>query len=113
MHITVADMVIEKFKQSGRNVTVTRDYQVTRDDIADKSLVVCLGGDGTFLKTASTIPTSRIPVLGVNTDPTRSVGHLCSRKIPFKTREEETDRMLKYLDRENFEFFYRQRLCLG
>jgi NAD kinase len=77
------------------------------EDFHDQNLIMSLGGDGTFLKTASMVQTSRVPVLGVNTDPTRSVGHLCSRKIPFDTRKTETERMLKYLDRENFEMKYR------
>lgn len=40
-----------------------------------------LGGDGTFLKTASLVTRNTLPVLGVNTDPSRSVGHFCAQKI--------------------------------
>jgi NAD kinase len=42
-----------------------------------------LGGDGTFLKTASMIKSNALPIFGVNTDPSRSVGHLTSIPIPF------------------------------
>jgi NAD kinase len=69
--------------------------------------VFSLGGDGTFLKTASLVLDNKLPVLGVNTDPTRSVGHLCSKKIPFHDRDKEIDVMFKYIDRENFDFTYR------
>ena len=69
-----------------------------------------LGGDGTFLKTASLVLNNTLPVLGVNTHPTRSVGHLCSKKIQFDNRQNDVETMMKYLNRENFEFVYRQRL---
>jgi len=91
-------------------VAVKRDYQLTEEDFQDQNLILSLGGDGTFLKTASMVTSNRLPILGVNTDPTRSVGHLCSRKIPFDTRVEETARMIKLLNHETFEFKHRSRL---
>ena len=74
-------------------------------------MVISLGGDGTFLKTASMIKNSNIPILGVNTDPARSVGCLCNRKIWFNERDKNIAMMFKHLERENFEFFNRQRMC--
>lgn len=63
--------MIEAFKESGRDVKVKQDYQLTADDLADPEieLVLSLGGDGTFLKTASMITNRQMPILGVNTDP--------------------------------------------
>ena len=71
MHIAVADKVIQAFKQSGRSVTVKQDFMLTEDDLADPGieLILSLGGDGTFLKTASMIKNRHMPILGVNTDP--------------------------------------------
>jgi NAD+ kinase len=40
-----------------------------------------IGGDGTYLRTAGAIETSDLPILGINTDPTRSTGYLCTNKI--------------------------------
>ena len=48
--------------------------------------------------------------MGVNTDPQRSVGCLCNRKVFYDTREYDIKKMFRYIERENFEFFYRQRL---
>ena len=107
IHITVADAVIDKVRASGRDVRVKRDYQLVPEDFADRDMIFSLGGDGTFLKTASMIKDNTLPVLGVNTDPTRSVGHLCSRKVSFDDRDTDIDTMFKYIDRENFEFMYR------
>ena len=71
VHITVADQVIQAFKDSGRQVEVKRDYLVEKSDFEDENieLILSLGGDGTFLKTASMINNRLIPILGVNTDP--------------------------------------------
>lgn len=57
-----------------------------------------MGGDGTFLKTASMIKTNSMPIFGVNTDPSRSVGHLTSIPIPFQSRKQEIPRLIDYLD---------------
>lgn len=51
-----------------------------------------------------------LPILGVNTDPSRSVGCLCNRKIHYESRDYNISMMFKHLERENFEFFHRQRL---
>ncbi len=71
MHITVANKVIEAFENTGRDIKIKQDYQLTDDDLADPEieLVLSLGGDGTFLKTASMIKNRQMPILGVNTDP--------------------------------------------
>ncbi len=71
MHITVANKVIEAFESTGRDIKIKQDYQLTDDDLADPEieLVLSLGGDGTFLKTASMIKNRHMPILGVNTDP--------------------------------------------
>ncbi|XP_059473912.1 NAD kinase 2, mitochondrial [Neocloeon triangulifer] len=39
--------------------------------------VFTAGGDGTFLLAASRVPDNRTPVIGFNSDPTRSEGFLC------------------------------------
>ena len=51
-----------------------------------------------------------MPILGVNTDPQRSVGCLCNRKVFHATCDDDITKMMRYIERENFEFFTRQRL---
>lgn len=42
--------------------------------------VVPVGGDGTFLLAANKVNTVNKPVIGLNSDPCRSEGHLCLPK---------------------------------
>jgi len=88
-------------------VKVKQCYQVNEDDFKDIDLVVSMGGDGTFLKTASFVKNKTLPMLGINTDPQRSVGCLCNRKVFYDTREYDIKKMFRYIERENFEFFHR------
>lgn len=112
IHITVADQIIQAFKDSGRQVHVTRDYLLTDQDFEDKDLIVSLGGDGTFLKTASMVKLRTMPILGVNTDPSRSVGHLTSIKIPYDDRNKEIPVLMDYIQKEHFNFIYKDRILL-
>ena len=54
------------------------DYTNELIDWAD--IIFTTGGDGTFLLGASKIKTPDKPVVGINTDPTRSEGYLCLPK---------------------------------
>lgn len=99
-------------KASGRQVHVERDYKLQHSDFHNVDLVMSLGGDGTFLKTASLINTRRLPIVGVNTDPARSVGHLTSIPIPFKHRDRDISLMVDFINTENFKFKYKQRIKL-
>lgn len=79
----VADQVIDDLRATGRQVKVARDYQLTEKDFQNVDLVMSLGGDGTFLKAAGMVNSNKMPIFGVNTDPSRSVGHLTSIPIPY------------------------------
>lgn len=86
---------------------MARDYQLTEDDFKNIDLVMSLGGDGTFLKTAGMINSNRLPIFGVNTDPARSVGHLTSIPIPFNERKKDIPRLVDFIEGENFKFKYK------
>jgi len=47
----------------------------------------CIGGDGTYLRTAGIIDNPYIPILGLNTDPSRSIGYLCNKKVYYDMKE--------------------------
>ena len=55
---------------------------------------------------------NKLPIFGVNTDPSRSVGHLTSIKIPFESRHREIPQLIDYVEKENFKYLYKQRIKL-
>ena len=48
---------------------MTQEWPLTAHQVASKTLIISLGGDGTFLHTSSMIESDQIPILGINTDP--------------------------------------------
>ena len=47
----------------------------------ENSLIITLGGDGTFLQASLKIPSNNTDIFGINTDPTNSVGFLQGHKL--------------------------------
>jgi NAD kinase len=99
----------------GKDVVMKKDLELKDTDIKDKDLLISLGmlsiytpyhflyrygketsrndltmnigGDGTYLRTSGVIENSDLPILGLNTDPSRSTGFLCNHKI-FNNKKE-------------------------
>lgn len=59
-----------------RGVRYKAFYRARQVDYTPYDFVISVGGDGTFLEAARQITTQ--PILGVNSDPERSVGAFCS-----------------------------------
>ena len=62
---------------SGAEINMVYRSEITESTISSADLVISVGGDGTFLETSHYI-TDNTPILGVNSDPVRSVGFFCS-----------------------------------
>lgn len=56
---------------------VVSRFDYTDANIAWADAVVTTGGDGTYLLAATRIVDNKKPVIGFNSDPLRSKGHLC------------------------------------
>jgi NAD kinase len=110
MHLSVVNQICAHVTNSGREVKIIADYKLKDEDFKDVDLVISMGGDGTFLKTASYIRTPSLPILGINTDPSRSAGHLTNKAVNYERREIEIKKIFTHLNRENFEYFSRTRL---
>ena len=70
VHRTCVDDVTSIIDNIGIKYSVIGREELHRGSIQDRDLVIAVGGDGTVLNTASFIDDS-IPVLGVNSDPSR------------------------------------------
>jgi len=66
-----------KLIESEIEINMIYRSQITKSAIDSADLVISVGGDGTFLETSHYI-TDNTPILGVNSDPVRSVGFFCS-----------------------------------
>ncbi|NCG26252.1 MAG: hypothetical protein GWP42_01755 [Verrucomicrobiales bacterium] len=62
---------------SGAEINMVYRSEITESVISSADLVISVGGDGTFLETSHYI-TDSTPILGVNSDPDRSIGFFCS-----------------------------------
>ncbi|GMT16750.1 hypothetical protein PFISCL1PPCAC_8047, partial [Pristionchus fissidentatus] len=81
------------------------DYDDAAAEWADA--IFAAGGDGTFLLAGSKILKNDKPVIGINTDPQGSEGHMCLlRKAPM----EKVDGAIDRLFRGDFEWLYRTRI---
>ena len=89
-HRRCVENVIDIVKKAGLNYSVFRRDEIHRGVLADKDLLITVGGDGTVLNVASFLD-DNIPVCGVNSDPSkkeriidnkqderRSTGQLCA-----------------------------------
>ena len=71
----------ETLEKAGVEIKIVKRNQEYTDEIVKwADMIVTTGGDGTFLMGASKILDKNKPVIGFNTDPTRSEGHLCLPK---------------------------------
>ena len=61
--------------ESGAHLTMLYRADLSEEVIRDTDLAVTVGGDGTFLETSHFI-SDDTPIIGVNSDPARSVGFL-------------------------------------
>lgn len=85
-------------KHAGFNVEVKSEINIEDADAASKDLCISLGGDNTFLKTASIIKNSaKTAIIGINSHPERYRGKLCSFDIPFESLETQADHMMRNL----------------
>lgn len=68
-HRACVDKVVSVLDSLGCNYNLIGREELHRGMIADKDLVIAVGGDGTILNTSSFLDHS-IPILGINSDPT-------------------------------------------
>ena len=81
IHKSLEVSVVEALERAGLETRVVKRNQEYTDELVRwADVIVTTGGDGTFLMGASKIFDRNKPVIGINTDPTRSEGHLCLPK---------------------------------
>lgn len=94
------------FQEFGVETRLINRFNYTEENIDWADVIVTTGGDGTFLMAACKIQDSNKPVIGFNTDPTRSEGYLClPRKYSINVRE-----AIRKLFEGKFRWTFRRRI---
>lgn len=75
------------------NIIYRSEY--TRSNIDWSDIIIPMGGDGTYLMAASRVSGNEKPVVGLNSDPSRSEGYLCLPAKYSTNIKEAVDRLLK------------------
>ncbi|XP_069740524.1 NAD kinase 2, mitochondrial isoform X2 [Narcine bancroftii] len=76
-HSTHMQHVLDSLREEGIEVRLLKRRDYTEEIVRWADAIVSAGGDGTMLLSASKVLGRLKPVIGVNTDPERSQGHLC------------------------------------
>ena len=88
IHKTLELEVVRELEAAGLETRTVKRCEYNDEAVAWADMVVTTGGDGTFLMGSSKILNRSKPVIGINTDPTRSEGHLCLPKhFSFNVKE--------------------------
>ncbi|RZB39697.1 NAD kinase 2, mitochondrial [Asbolus verrucosus] len=90
----------------GMDVEVVNRFNYTEEKVNWADVIVPTGGDGTFLLASSRIRDSKKPVIGFNSDPNRSEGHLCLPKKCSANIKKAVER----LEKGDFEWLLRSRI---
>ncbi|XP_018332904.1 NAD kinase 2, mitochondrial [Agrilus planipennis] len=106
LHKTFENKVVESFKSFNAVVKVVNRFSLKEEQTEWADVVVPAGGDGTFLLAASRVKNNLKPVIGFNSDPRRSEGHLC---LPKKYSSDIT-KAIDELKNGNFQWLLRSRI---
>lgn len=63
------------------NPVLKKELDLDSSTLEDVDLVISIGGDSTYLRSAGLIGNMKTPLLGINSDPTRRTGFLTNTGI--------------------------------
>ncbi|KAM4050895.1 NAD kinase 2, mitochondrial isoform 2-T2 [Anomaloglossus baeobatrachus] len=108
IHSENVEHVVQSLRNEGIDVRVVKRREYDEETVRWADAVISAGGDGTMLLAASKVLDKCKPVIGVNTDPERSEGHLC---LPVRYTRSFPEALHK-LYRGEFRWQWRQRIRL-
>ncbi|XP_046901222.1 NAD kinase 2, mitochondrial isoform X4 [Hypomesus transpacificus] len=108
IHTRNVEHIVHSLQQEGVEVRVVKRGEYSEETVKWADAIISAGGDGTMLLVASKVFSRDKPVVGVNTDPERSEGHLC---LPVHYTHAFPE-VLHKLRRGDFRWQWRQRIRL-
>ncbi|XP_026989896.1 NAD kinase 2, mitochondrial isoform X2 [Tachysurus fulvidraco] len=106
IHTRNVGHIVDNLQIQGMEVRVVKRGEYDEDTVRWADAIVSAGGDGTMLLVASKVFDKNKPVIGVNTDPERSEGHLC---LPVRYTHAFPEALRK-LRKGDFRWQWRQRI---
>ncbi|XP_068561792.1 NAD kinase 2, mitochondrial isoform X2 [Cebidichthys violaceus] len=106
IHTNNVEHVVKSLRRVGIEVRVVKRGEYDEEVVRWADAIISAGGDGTMLLVASKVLSKDKPVVGVNTDPERSEGHLC---LPVRYTRAFPEALEK-LCRGEFRWLWRQRI---
>ncbi|XP_063817070.1 NAD kinase 2, mitochondrial isoform X2 [Pseudophryne corroboree] len=108
IHSENVERIVESLRNEGIEVRVVKRRDYDEETVRWADAIISAGGDGTMLLAASKVHDRFKPVIGVNTDPVRSEGHLC---LPVRYTNSFPEALRKLYSGE-FRWLWRQRIRL-
>ncbi|KAM4808205.1 NAD kinase 2, mitochondrial isoform 2-T2 [Rhinophrynus dorsalis] len=108
IHSQNVEHIMESLRKEGIEVQLVKRRDYDEETVRWADAIISAGGDGTMLLAASKVQDRFKPVIGVNTDPERSEGHLC---LPVRYTHSFPEALRK-LYRGEFRWQWRQRIRL-
>ncbi|XP_072461907.1 NAD kinase 2, mitochondrial isoform X2 [Notamacropus eugenii] len=108
IHTRNVEHILDSLRNEGIEVRLVKRREYDEESVRWADAVIAAGGDGTMLLAASKVLDRFKPVIGVNTDPERSEGHLC---LPVRYTHSFPEALQK-LYRGEFRWLRRQRIRL-
>ncbi|XP_038599338.1 NAD kinase 2, mitochondrial [Tachyglossus aculeatus] len=106
IHTKNVEHILDSLRKEGIEVRLVKRREYDEETVRWADAVIAAGGDGTMLLAASKVLDRLKPVIGVNTDPERSEGHLC---LPVRYTHSFPE-ALKRLTHGEFRWLWRQRI---
>ncbi|XP_034997393.1 NAD kinase 2, mitochondrial isoform X2 [Hippoglossus stenolepis] len=106
IHTYNVEHIVKSLRSEGIDVRVVKRGEYDEEVVRWADAIISAGGDGTMLLVASKVLSKNKPVVGVNTDPERSEGHLC---LPVRYTRAFPEALEK-LCRGEFRWLWRQRI---
>ncbi|KAM6328660.1 NAD kinase 2, mitochondrial isoform 2-T2 [Alca torda] len=108
IHTKNVEHVVDSLRNERIEVRLVKRREYNEETVRWADAIISAGGDGTMLLAASKVFDKFKPVIGVNTDPERSEGHLC---LPVRYTHSFPEALQK-LYRGEFRWQWRQRIRL-
>ncbi|KAM3845213.1 NAD kinase 2, mitochondrial isoform 2-T4 [Vipera latastei] len=108
IHTKNVEHIVNSLRNEKIEVRLVKRRDYDEETVRWADAVIAAGGDGTMLLAASKVLDQLKPVIGINTDPDRSEGHLC---LPVRYTHSFPDALQKLYSGE-FRWQWRQRIRL-